>query len=361
MISIDGLRMEYGGSVALSRLDLEVAEGEMVALLGPSGCGKSTTLQLLAGFLKPTAGEIRFDGELMSSPTRLVAPESRDASLVFQNYAVWPHMTVAENVAFGPKVRKEPRSEIRERVTSILRLVQLEHLADRYPSELSGGQQQRVALARAIVVNPKILLLDEPLSNLDAALREEMRYEIRRVHERTGVTTVYVTHDQSEAMVCADRIIVLNRGLVEQVGTPREIYRTPQSTFVASFIGQANLLPASCAGVDEARVGSIKLRHVPAEPPDDIDVNFFFRPQDAQVTDEIPGDWNELTGTVRSVTYLGDFTDCIIRLDDDMDVRVRLHADTEVGHGDVVRLGVPVASCRLLPGRAHETSKSQGA
>ncbi|MEJ1974950.1 MAG: ABC transporter ATP-binding protein [Acetobacteraceae bacterium] len=243
MISIRGLRKAYGRFVALEGLDLDIAAGEVIALLGPSGCGKSTTLQLVAGFIEPTGGEIRVSGRLMSRAGMVVPPERRGMSLIFQSYAIWPHKTVAENVAFGLQVRGLPKAEIAERVKAHLGTVRLEHLAERYPAELSGGQQQRIALARALVVNPAILLLDEPLSNLDANLREEMRFEIRRLHDTTGITMIYVTHDQTEAMVCADRIAVMNKGRIDQVGTGFEIYEQPRTKFVASFIGRSNALP----------------------------------------------------------------------------------------------------------------------
>jgi iron(III) transport system ATP-binding protein len=242
MITINGLRKTYEGSVAVDRIDLEVKDGEVMALLGPSGCGKTTTLQLLAGFLKPDAGEIRVGEKLLSSARSVVPPERRNMSLIFQSYAVWPHKTVAQNVAYGLEVRKLTRDEIKTRVKRTLDRVKLGHLSHRYPAELSGGQQQRVALARALAVEPQVLLLDEPLSNLDANLREEMRFEIRRLHDETGITMIYVTHDQTEAMVVADRIAVMNLGRVEQVGEPNEIYELPATRFVASFIGRTNLL-----------------------------------------------------------------------------------------------------------------------
>ena len=196
----------------MADVSLALAPGEFVSLLGPSGCGKTTTLRMIAGFMKPTAGRIEVNGRSVSSPNAVVAPERRGMSMIFQSYAIWPNMTVGQNVAFGLKLRKISSAEVTERVNRILDTVQLRHLKDRYPAELSGGQQQRVALARAIVIEPEVLLLDEPLSNLDANLREEMRSEIRRLHDAFRITTVYVTHDQSEAMVTSDRIVVMNRG-----------------------------------------------------------------------------------------------------------------------------------------------------
>ncbi|HEU5423790.1 MAG TPA: ATP-binding cassette domain-containing protein, partial [Nitrolancea sp.] len=222
-IRIVELEKRYGAVAALRGISATVRSGELLALLGPSGCGKTTTLQLLAGFAAPDGGQIWLGDRLLSSPAQTVPPEKRNMSLVFQSYALWPHMTVADNVAFGLQLRKLPRDEIRRRVARMLEVVNLGGYQRRYPHELSGGQQQRVALARALVVEPDTLLLDEPLSNLDANLREQMRFEIRRIHDETGITTVYVTHDQAEAMVIADRIAVMHAGLIEQIGAPAEI------------------------------------------------------------------------------------------------------------------------------------------
>ncbi|HEY7433542.1 MAG TPA: ABC transporter ATP-binding protein, partial [Methylomirabilota bacterium] len=217
----------FGSVTAVDRFSLSLVQGEFVSLLGPSGCGKTTTLRMIAGFLEPSAGTIEMDGRTISSAASTLPPEKRGMSMIFQSYAIWPNMTVAENVAFGLEVRRLPKAEIRTRVDKILDVVQMGHLGGRYPQELSGGQQQRVALARAIVVQPAVLLLDEPLSNLDANLREEMRYEIRRLHDEFHITTVYVTHDQAEAMVTSDRIAVMHQGRIEQVDAPRALYARP--------------------------------------------------------------------------------------------------------------------------------------
>lgn len=242
-VSIQEVTKRYGPVPATNRVSLSVQEGELVTLLGPSGCGKTTLLRLIAGFLRPDEGEIWLGDRRLSSAEGVVPPEHRNLSMIFQSYAVWPHMTVFNNVAYGLKMRRVPRGEIRSRVKAALRMVRMEHLGDRYPSQLSGGQQQRVALARALVVEPDVLLLDEPLSNLDANLRAEMRYEIRRLHEQFGYAAVYVTHDQAEAMVISDRVVLMNQGQIEQAGTPAEVYQQPTSMFVASFLGQANCLP----------------------------------------------------------------------------------------------------------------------
>ena len=219
-----------------------------MSLLGPSGCGKTTTLRMIAGFMTPTTGTIELDGEVISSPQSSLPPEKRGMSMIFQSYAIWPNMTVSENVGYGLKLRKMAASEARRRIDEILEVVQLGALRDRYPAELSGGQQQRVALARSIVVKPAVLLLDEPLSNLDANLREEMRFEIRRLHDEFDMTMVYVTHDQAEAMVTSDRIAVMNRGRVEQIDPPYELYARPRTRFVAGFIGRTNFLTGRSRG-----------------------------------------------------------------------------------------------------------------
>jgi iron(III) transport system ATP-binding protein len=241
-VSLVRLTKKFTDTAAVDDLHLEIGDGEFISLLGPSGCGKTTTLRLIAGFLQPDGGEIRVGGEIVSSISFLLPPERRSMSMIFQSYAVWPHMTVFQNVAYGLKFKRLSQHEIDQKVTKLLRVVHLESLRDRYPSELSGGQQQRVALARALVVEPRILLMDEPLSNLDANLREEMRFEIRRLHEEFRITTIYVTHDQAEAMATSDRIAVLNLGRMVQVGTSAEIFDHPKTRFVAEFVGKTNIL-----------------------------------------------------------------------------------------------------------------------
>ena len=251
-VEFEHVAKRFGGAVAVKDFTLTIRPGELVTLLGPSGCGKTTTLNLLAGFEYPEAGAIRVDGQSIES----LPPHRRDTALVFQGYALFPHLTVARNVAFGLEIRKRPRDEITRRVGEVLELVQLAGFADHYPRQLSGGQQQRVAIARALAIEPRVLLLDEPLSNLDAKLREEMRGEIRALQQKTGITAMYVTHDQEEALSISDRVVVMNAGLIEQVGTPRDIYRAPASPFVANFIGGANLIPVRVCGFHdgEARV-----------------------------------------------------------------------------------------------------------
>ena len=251
-VVLRGLTKRFGSAVALDNVSLHIEHGQLVCLLGPSGCGKTTALRLVAGFMEPTAGEIALGDRVVSSPKRTLPPEQRNVSMVFQSYALWPHMTVAQNVAYGLEVRKLDRVTIAKKVEAILATTRLAPLAERYPAELSGGQQQRVSLARALIVEPDTLLLDEPLSNLDANLREEMRFEVRRLHDAYRYTTIYVTHDQSEAMTTADLIAVMNAGRIEQLGTPLEVYEQPRSEFVARFLGGSNIIRGSA--IDRSRV-----------------------------------------------------------------------------------------------------------
>lgn len=242
-----------GGSsevTAVNGVSLRIEKGELVTLLGPSGCGKTTTLRLIAGFEFPTAGRILLDGQAIND----LPPHRRDMSMVFQSYAIFPHLNVFENVAYGLNVQHRSRAEIQERVARVLALVELTGLDSRAPNQLSGGQQQRVALARALVMEPKVLLMDEPLSNLDAKLREQMRGEIRRIQKQLGITSVYVTHDQIEALTLSDRIVVMNRGLIEQIGAPTELYRRPRTRFVADFIGRANFVNGVVQGYEGDRL-----------------------------------------------------------------------------------------------------------
>jgi len=320
-VRLQALTKRYGENVAAVRdLTLAIRHGELLSLLGPSGCGKTTTLRLIAGFLAPDTGEIWLGDVRLSAAGVAVPPERRGMSMLFQSYAVWPHKTVAENVTYGLKFRGVPRAEWPRRLQQALALVRLEGFAARYPGELSGGQQQRVALARALIVEPAILLLDEPLSNLDAHLREEMRFEIRRVHEALQITTIYVTHDQAEAMVTSDRIAVMNAGGIEQVGTPVEIYEQPATAFVAGFIGRTNLLRGDvaangrvvCAGGLEL-VTAAGPEHPPGTP-----VSVSIRPHtiallsaasDGPGAQPGPGPANVFPGKVTRAAYFGDAMD----------------------------------------------------
>ncbi len=249
-VRIEHVFKRFGDVTAVSDFDLTIKDGEFVSLLGPSGCGKTTSLRMIAGFERATEGEIYIGDHCVSSHIKntFVPPEKRDIGMVFQSYAVWPHMTVTENVAYPLKIQKVPKEERAARVAEMLKLVHLDEYGSRYPHQLSGGQQQRVALARALVMRPGLLLLDEPLSNLDAKLRESMRFEISSIQKELGITVIYVTHDQSEAMTMSDRVVVMSRGVIQQIGTPYEIYRNPANKMVADFIGLVNFVEGEVQG-----------------------------------------------------------------------------------------------------------------
>jgi iron(III) transport system ATP-binding protein len=325
-----------------------VAPGELVALLGPSGCGKTTTLRLLAGFLRPEAGEIWVGERCISSPAAVVPPERRRMAMIFQSYALWPHMTVEENVAYGLRFKSElPRAERDRRVAQILKVVQLTGFETRYPGELSGGQQQRVAVARALVIEPEILLLDEPLSNLDANLREEMRFEIRRLHEAFGITTLYVTHDQAEAMVISDRVAVLNKGRLAQIGTPEDLFRRPRSRFVAQFIGNTNLVEATATGRATVAKGAVSLRIAADGLAPGARVLVSIRPHEIKLG---PGNGaanaNLLRATVRRASYLGTAIDYEMAVDaSDVVLRVTAPVSSRFKSGDAATLAIDPAAC----------------
>ncbi|HEV8474769.1 MAG TPA: ABC transporter ATP-binding protein [Methylomirabilota bacterium] len=316
-LALRDITCRFGTFTAVDRVSLALTRGEFVSLLGPSGCGKTTTLRMIAGFLDPTAGTIEMDGQTISAPGASLPPEKRSMSMIFQSYAIWPNMTVAQNVAFGLEVRRLPRAEIVAKVDAILDVVRMRPLRDRYPAELSGGQQQRVALARAIVVQPSILLLDEPLSNLDANLREEMRYEIRRLHDEFHITTVYVTHDQAEAMVTSDRIAVMNAGRIEQVDEPRALYARPRTRFVAGFIGRTNFLDAELRGEDVVFDGFALPRARFAEAAGLAGrVAFSLRPQSVHLHRQLPPSSERVAvvpGRIVQRAYLGEHWDYAVR------------------------------------------------
>jgi len=350
-VELRNLTKRYGDNAVVDHVSLHIEHGKLVCLLGPSGCGKTTTLRLIAGFVEPTEGEILVGERVVSSPSSTVPPERRNMSMIFQSYALWPHMTVRENIAYGLKLRKMSREVIAKKLDAILATTKLAELADRYPGELSGGQQQRVALARALIVEPETLLLDEPLSNLDANLREEMRFEVRRLHDTYRYTTVYVTHDQSEAMTTADLICVMNAGKIEQTGTPEEIYDRPRSEFVARFIGASNVVKGK--SLDDARIdfAGIALRcNGGARLAPGTSTAISIRPHDIKLSAMQPPGENVVPATVVRQVFLGSSRDYMVEVKDGTQLRVVTAAQDSLPTGGAVWLQMPPQRCHALSG-----------
>ncbi|MBC9176922.1 ABC transporter ATP-binding protein [Pseudoroseomonas ludipueritiae] len=345
---LDALSKRYGASMAVERVDLDVRQGEMVALLGPSGCGKTTTLRMVAGFVPPSGGRVVIGGK---DVTR-APPHARDTGMVFQSYALFPHMTVGQNVAFGLEMRRVNRADREARAREALRMVRLEGLEDRLPRQLSGGQQQRVALARALVVKPAVFLLDEPLSNLDAKLRGEVRMEIRALQQRLGLTTLIVTHDQEEALTMADRLVVMERGRVRQVGTAEELYEQPADPFVAGFVGRCNLVEGRVEGPGRFRARSGALLPCAAAATPTGDAILALRPEHVAIAPEGPA-------RLHAVTYLGPQTEYHAELEGTPLVAIRPTpgpADPlrRLSPGDAVSLTWDIATARLLPATPND-------
>src|SRR6266566_9215167 len=350
-VELRGLTKRYGGVAVVDDVSLRIDHGRLVCLLGPSGCGKTTTLRLIAGFIEPSAGQIAVGDRVVSAPGRTLPPERRNMSMIFQSYALWPHMTVAENVAYGLKLRKLDRDTINRKLAAILATTQLEPFAGRYPAELSGGQQQRVALARALIVEPETLLLDEPLSNLDANLREEMRFEVRRLHDAYRYTTVYVTHDQSEAMTTADLIAVMNAGRIEQLGTPEEIYERPRSEFVARFIGSSNILRGRNLDAEHVEIAGVPLRCNGARLAHGGETSVSIRQHDIELrAAPTQAAENILPAKVIRQVYLGGTRDYAVEIADGTQLRVTTAATQSVAPGTAVWLHLPASRCRALVG-----------
>jgi iron(III) transport system ATP-binding protein len=350
-VELRGLTKHYGALAAVDNVSLTVEHGRLVCLLGPSGCGKTTTLRLLAGFVEPTAGEIRVGDRVLSSAARTVPPERRNMSMIFQSYALWPHMTVAQNITYGLELRKLDRQAIGRKLKAILETTHLEAFTDRYPGELSGGQQQRVALARALIVEPETLLLDEPLSNLDANLREEMRFEVRRLHDEYRYTTVYVTHDQSEAMTTADLIAVMNGGKIEQSGSPEEIYDRPRSEFVARFIGSCNVIRGNALDANHISVAGTALRCNGAPLITGADSAVAVRQHVIRLWASEPKiAENVLPATVVRQVFLGSSRDYMVEAADGTQLRVVASTAENVPPGSSIWLHLPPERCRVLAG-----------
>lgn len=347
-LRLKNLVKKFDEVVAVDHINLDVADGEFVTLLGPSGCGKTTTLRTIAGFYYPDEGEVYFGDRIMNN----VPPNKRDTAMCFQSYALFPHMTVWDNISFGLKMRKIPQSEQKKRIEKAMEMLSLEDLGKRKPGQLSGGQQQRVALARSIVTEPQALLFDEPLSNLDAKLRVQVRVEIREMQKRLGITAIYVTHDQDEALAISDRIVIMNQGRIEQLGDPYTIYRKPETRFVAGFIGLANIFDAEVAAVTgnictmNTSFGQIVIDATGQELPAPGDTVYLsFRPEDMKIRDRESA--NQITGIVDQVVFMGDVTDLFIEV---KGFKMRAQSDDEakISPGDRVTFGVSPRAFSIL-------------
>ena len=356
-IEIQNLFKRFKDVVAINRIQLEIEQGEMLTLLGPSGCGKTTTLRCIAGLERPEEGDIIIDGQPMLSQG-FVPSSKRGIGMVFQNYAVWPHMKVFSNIVYGLKLQKISKPKIKERAQQVLELVGLAGLEERYPAQLSGGQQQRVALARALVANPKVLLLDEPLSNLDAKLREELRFEIKSLVRRMGITAVYVTHDQAEAMVISDRIAVMESGNVVQIGNPQDIYKKPANRFVADFIGTMNFMSGEIVDVlDDQNAVAVRTEFSEkmvcttsgsAAATAGTEVYASIRPEDVEVFAEPPqATENVFKGKIVHKAYLGNFLFYFVSVNDTM-IRVQAPHDLAQEEGQDIFLYLNPQKCMIL-------------
>lgn len=356
-IEIRNLLKKFGKVVAVNRISLDIEQGEILTLLGPSGCGKTTTLRCIAGLERPDEGDVIIDGKPMFSHG-FVPPAKRQIGMVFQNYAVWPHMTVFDNVAYGLKLARLPKKAICERVKETLDLVGLSGLENRYPGQLSGGQQQRVALARALIRNPKVLLLDEPLSNLDAKLREKMRFEIKDLVHRMGITAVYVTHDQAEAMVISDRLAVMDQGNIVQVGTPYEIYQRPANKFVADFIGVTNFIPGRIAEFAEGakkaylatEFGMVRCTPLNSEAVTvGAEAYAFIRPENIKIFEaQPPVGENVFKGLIEHKIFLGNLLYFFVRVGD-ISLRVQVLSAPSKAEGEEVFVYLDPDLCMILP------------
>ncbi len=351
-ITIRGLVKRYGPFVAVDAIGLDVPAGSFVSLLGPSGCGKTTTLRMLAGFIRPDEGEIRVDGTVISAPNVVLPPERRAMGMVFQSYAVWPHMTVFDNVAYGLRYgpgRRPDAAALKTRVDEMIELVGLAGQQKKLPSQLSGGQQQRVALARALVTEPQILLLDEPLSNLDAKLRESMRFELRRLQRRLGITAVFVTHSQEEALLLSDRIAVMRRGRIVEYAPPEALYRSPETRFVADFVGLSNFIEGRIVGRDGSHVlvdtplGRIRSRGLPDAAAGGA-AEILVRPESITIapagSHTATAGENVLPGTIREVLFNGAIVDYLVACGPDgaTMLRAQRFAPRAFAEGDAVEI-----------------------
>jgi len=349
-LKLTNLVKRFDDVVAVDHIDLDVADGEFVTLLGPSGCGKTTTLRTIAGFYYPDEGEVYFGDKIMNN----VPPNKRDTAMCFQSYALFPHMSVWDNISFGLKMRKMSTSEQKGKIERVMEMLSLSELGNRKPGQLSGGQQQRVALARSIVTEPEVLLFDEPLSNLDAKLRVQVRVEIREMQKRLGTTAIYVTHDQDEALAISDRIVIMRKGKIEQMGDPYSIYRHPETRFVAGFIGMANIFDGVVLEIEDKRCtiqapfGKLSINAEGQEiPKKGATIHFSWRPEDMKIRDR--ASINQITGKVLQAVFMGDITDLFIEVNGQK-MRAQSDDEAKIVAGDTVSFGISERSFSILRG-----------
>lgn len=367
-VVLSNLCKKFGNQVAVDHIDLTVRDGEFLTLLGPSGCGKTTTLRMVAGFFIPDSGEIRVGDRIISSAQRglNIVPEQRKMAMVFQSYALWPHMNVLKNVMFGLRARKVPVGKAKERAMQSLDLVELGHLADRFPHQLSGGQQQRVAFARAIATEPDVLLLDEPLSNLDAKLREAMRFELRQLHDKLNITTIFVTHDQVEAIILSDKICLMYEGRILQSCPPKEIYDKPNCCTVADFIGTTNLLPATIVCDSDGNKGAliqsgdiIYLRE-PIDLPDKTEVAISIRPENIRIHRSHLKENNILKGKVISEAFVGNYIDYRVAVGEEIIcIQDFFNTDTFYVEKEEVYLSIKPDKVAIIPEKMVKIKKTR--
>ena len=363
-IQLVDLAKRFGAFEAVSGIDLDIPPGEFFSLLGPSGCGKTTTLRMIAGFERPSRGRVLLDGQDVSD----TPPNRRHVNTVFQSYALFSHLTVAENVAFGLRFTKASKEETRSRVAQALSLVQMQEFRDRKPHQLSGGQQQRVALARALILNPSVLLLDEPLGALDAKLRKALQIELKALQEQVGITFVYVTHDQEEALTMADRIAVMSEGRIQQVGSPREVYEEPASAYVADFLGVSNMLDAHAVGTDSdgrcrVRVGDFELLASHGHTSSRSPVKVVVRPERVRVEASGETGENRLPGKIERVVYAGAISQLVVTLDRGTPIRCMLANDgaaSSFDRGTPVSVYLPCEALRVLSNETTGSNEESG-
>ena len=362
-VQLSDLTKAFGDVEAVRNISVDIPAGEFFSLLGPSGCGKTTTLRMIAGFERPTSGRILLDGQDVAD----VPPHKRNVNTVFQNYALFPHLDVSENVAFGLRFSKPSKDEVKRRVENALALVRLERFADRRPHQLSGGQQQRVALSGALILNPSVLLLDEPLGALDAKLRKSLQIELKALQERVGITFIYVTHDQEEALTMSDRIAVLSEGHIEQVGTPKDVYDEPASAYVADFLGVSNLMPATAQGTNgsgscRVQLGDFEMQAGRGDLDSSGDVMIVVRPERVQIGSRDETGKNRIPGMVERVVYLGPVSQLLVRLASGQIVQAMVaNQGIEPVHesGTPVSVHIPPDALRVLASRPQEPMREE--